>query len=312
VNANVHNSDAYWGTSFIGAFSLVLSLSAYASDDVVPTRADGVIIATYHFKMTQGEGVPVCGAFLDRLNTTKFSDPPYCGIPEKTSVAGFEPLTRVALTSQATVRLVPAIVEYMRNQIVWTPAMAIPDQDKESFEIVSRWANAGNVNAWRYEPRVSISNDDVADNVVMWQEPGCGTASAIGSESSQVVDRAPTFAFILSADNQIIDDAKTAAQLGDPHGLYQPKAVGFVRVGHNGFQPIGRHMGFFKYQGKYYMDSFLDPEATLNLSSRTVAATTLAIANTFVVFARDPDGTHKICEYKMHQTPPESNMPQFR
>jgi hypothetical protein len=41
------------------------------------------------FSLQQGHGVPVCEAYLELLNQTKFTETPFCGRPEEGSVKGF-------------------------------------------------------------------------------------------------------------------------------------------------------------------------------------------------------------------------------
>jgi hypothetical protein len=63
-----------------------------------PSRNDdytGENVRRYPFKLTKGRGIPVCEAYLQRLNSTLYSTPPFCGRPENNSVPGFEALTRV-------------------------------------------------------------------------------------------------------------------------------------------------------------------------------------------------------------------------
>lgn len=296
-------------TIILALILILCSTLARALDNPMPIDEDGHIVATYHFKMLVGEGVPVCQAFLERLNTTKFTEPPYCGIPDKTTVDGFEPLTRVFLSPSAAADIAPQIIAYMRNQSVLMPGTVVQSRYQEQVDLVKRWAVNGALLVWRYVPPVSVGNDGTTNNVLMWQEPGCGQVDSVGSTSAQVVSRSRRLAFVLSANNQYIDDSKTVAEFGDPHGIYQPKVKGYMRTGQNGFRSIGTHMGILKYHDTYYVHTFLDPEAVLDLSHKQVAATTLAVANTLIVLVRRKDITHKICQYQMMQTPPESNPP---
>ena len=50
------------------------------------------------FKLTRGNTVPVCEAYLQRLNQTQFKYPANCGRPEDDQVPGFQRLTRVLLS----------------------------------------------------------------------------------------------------------------------------------------------------------------------------------------------------------------------
>jgi hypothetical protein len=56
------------------------------SADEKPTVFGGPDAAEGHerFKLLQGNGIPVCGAYLQRLNRTEFGAPSYCGRPEST------------------------------------------------------------------------------------------------------------------------------------------------------------------------------------------------------------------------------------
>ena len=45
-----------------------------------------------NFSLKEGRGVPVCEAYLELLNRTKFEVTPFCGRPSEGPVKGFEHL----------------------------------------------------------------------------------------------------------------------------------------------------------------------------------------------------------------------------
>ena len=70
----------------------------------------------YTFDLTKGNGIPVCEAYLQRLNNTDFQNMPYCGRPEDDSVPGFTRLNRVPLYAERIYRLLPKILGFQSSQ----------------------------------------------------------------------------------------------------------------------------------------------------------------------------------------------------
>src|ERR1700728_2490693 len=66
----------------------------------------------YRFQLAEGRGIPVCDAYLQRLNETEYWGPPYCGRPEDSRVPGFSRLHRVYLTGAETAQLYPHLQSF--------------------------------------------------------------------------------------------------------------------------------------------------------------------------------------------------------
>jgi hypothetical protein len=94
---------------------VVVQLCCLAGWSNLLAQQPGVLNATYRFHLIHGKGVPVCEAFLKRLEVAKFSNPPYCGIPESASVPGFSVLHRLSLTEKEVVDLAPRVAQFTRQ-----------------------------------------------------------------------------------------------------------------------------------------------------------------------------------------------------
>jgi hypothetical protein len=94
------------------------SISTITNNDKTTPKTDSIESAgrNYLFKLTKGAGTPVCEAFLQRLNTTKYLRPPSCGIPENDSIPGFSKLNRVMLTKDEVERLWSHVLWFTRIQ----------------------------------------------------------------------------------------------------------------------------------------------------------------------------------------------------
>src|SRR5271167_1408070 len=125
--------------------------------------------ATYHFRITLGKDLPVCSAFLTRLNTAEFRVPPECGIPEETIVPGFVKLNMVSLSTDEVTELFPRVWGFTSKQVQL-------DQNQLAIQHVSASsaseALGHSLFAWRYEPPLSINNDGKSNNVMVWHGPG--------------------------------------------------------------------------------------------------------------------------------------------
>src|ERR1700722_643360 len=132
--------------------------------------------STYHFALTKGHHLPVCEAFLKRLNAAQSPKTPYCDIPEDDSVPGFTKLNRVSLSADEVTRLWSHIFWFTKAQ-----DESITRKDEPSVNVASLLGT--DLLAWRYDPPVSLNNDGQPDNVVMWQGYGADdTVAACGGD----------------------------------------------------------------------------------------------------------------------------------
>jgi hypothetical protein len=252
---------------------------------------------SYSFRLTKGQGKPVCEAYLQRLNRTQFIDPPFCGIPEDHSVPGFFQLRRKYLTHQemrelfSYAYLFEGTGAYLQGH---------PRQDNGMLDRVYRDKNWV-IPAWRYEPRIDIDNDGIADDVLIWQglTLSGGSWGACGEpEPNNPVDQQ---AFVLNSKGNHIDEPKTRAIFWRP-----PQFV----AGKKFLSPITLTTDIFRYRQYYYFDGFYDAylggygDFEGNRKSRQGPQTTResGLGDTLAVFLRKNDETLSICELQMNTT----------
>lgn len=260
----------------------------------------------YHFVLTKGAGIPVCEAYLERLNTTEYVSPPYCDRPESSTVAGFSALRRVPLSAVAVRFLFPRIVQFMA-----TGRQGNKKQD-EAYEALLRrngvgpsidplstfesFLRHGELKVWGYASPVDIENNGTPDRVVIWQGYGlgsplgvCGHPLEYGGISTNGAQ--PQVAFVLDSSGNRLNIRKTRAIFAHPGGGYRLPDGKMAMA----FRPIGFHLGVFEYRGTYYFDTFFD---SWNDSSNKRKNNT-ELLNTLGVFLRMNNKTKQVCEYKM-------------
>ncbi len=289
-----------WPKNIVSVAMLVLATSATMAKthSVDNFRLDekGVIKASYTYRLTRGRGEPVCDAFLKRLIATNTNRPPYCDIPEDDSIPGFTRLHRVPLTVDEADRVWPHVFGFTQF-----------DQQKES---IPGWEPPGtrlgsNVFAWRYDPPVSLSNNGVPENVLIWQGYGttgdsifvpCGGITMAATQDFEY--EPPQIGFVLTPDNKQIDEGKTREIFGHPSG----KAAEERRIGTSsyGFAPIGYTEGVFEYHGLYYIETFL---SSLNGDLRGRYKNDPSIGYKLAVALRQKGKTRQVCEYETKEDP---------
>lgn len=252
----------------------------------------------YSFKLTRGRGRPVCEAYLQRLNSTPYATPPFCGRPENDSVPGFVALTRAPLTATQVEYWYPRVLafrEYQRQATVVPPAWPVPEK------LIPLLGTQ--LFAWRYVTPLDIENDGKPIDVLIWQGPGvdpevfgsCGSENSVRDQT--VVERLHQLAFAL--DDGRIDESRTKAVFGHPSGGYYA-TTGAAAERHEllsqRFRPIGEWLGFFRYRDTYYMDTFLDPSWG-DLDGKRVGSSSLK--NTLAVVQRRDGQMSEVCEYNM-------------
>ena len=248
----------------------------------------------YHFRLVKGTGTSVCDAFLRRLQMTTFRSPPYCGIPESNAVKGFGLLKREYLSREQMSVLWPRVFGFMRFS--------------RQMDDVPGWPRAEldgrvglNTFAWRYNPPVSLENDGSADRVVVWHGYGaddfqgtakCGEETMVGTQTVQY--RASQVGFILTTDDEHIDETRTRAFFGHPYGRStESKSIGTSSAG---FGPLGLSEEIVEFDGLYYVATFYD---ALNGDFSGSRVNDPELQNTLALLLRRNGATTQVCEYEM-------------
>jgi uncharacterized protein YecT (DUF1311 family) len=265
----------------------------------------------YRFELIKGIGVPVCDAYLERLNTTKYEDPPFCDRPENDAVSGFARLNRIPLSSTEVHDLYPIISKFMhsanQSDLEWT------DMDLQSslaqtgqFRLIDLNAqyfqksiDSGETKIWRYEPAIDIDNDGMPDNVEVWH--GGAVAAVNGkcgreyankySSTGGSIMRQRQLAFVVTRNDDRLDTRKTTNMFAHPGGGYRlPDGSIF-----SAYHPIGATTGIFKYMDTYYFDTFFDSRSDYEDKRKNDAE----LFNTLGVFLHKDGKTRQVCEYLM-------------
>ena len=268
----------------------------------------------YHFQLKKGAGMPVCDAYLKRLNTTDFKKPPFCGRPENDTVEGFALLNRVPLSPVDVHDLFPVIGGFMslanRVSLNWNDVsvqknLVETGNDRMTElgqKLVQMEMDKGHAKIWSYKPPIDIDNDGVPDNVEIWHGsvlPGGLGGQACGGMSPFADDalvRQPQIPFVITNDNKWLDVAKTENIFSHPKGGYRfYDKVERKWITSSDFRPIGTSIGIFDYRGKYYFDTFFDSWGDFQGKRRNDPN----ISNTLGVFLNRDGKTAQICEYRM-------------
>ena len=245
-----------------------------------------------HFRLTRGVGLPVCEAYLQRLNRIPFDymNQPYCNRPEDDSVPGFSKLVRVPLSPSEVNRLYRVAYNFQ-----FPPNQAEADGIRAyRFGQVDMTKYVGNgLMAWRYDPPIDLNNDGVPDNIIVWHGVdhggyigGCGID---GRRNAQLP-------LVFKYGDEEIDSKATKAIVAHPVQKYDPTLnTGNLYGSATNFRPIARSIGVFKYRDKYYFDGFFDIWGDAKNERRGRPA----LANTMAVFLNQDGISRQICEYHL-------------
>ena len=266
----------------------------------------------YEFRMTKGAGVPVCAAYLKRLQATSFEHPPYCGRPENDSVPGFALLHRVPLSAEEILALYDRVqgfmlhgnqnwqeheADRMRGLGIKAPVAKISVAD------IKVSISAGWLKAWRYDPAVDVENDGSLDNLVLWLGQGTGSEIGVcGTVPSNLPSpvRLSQIGLLLTLAGDSIDTDKTLNIFAHPF----PYSAANVPSRRERPRMIGPQLGIFEYQGTYYLDTFLDGFGDFN--NKRIGREDLV--DTLAVFRRTKGKTDELCEYRMTEVPKKSGV----
>jgi hypothetical protein len=265
-------------------------------------------VKTIRVKLTKGQGVPVCEAYLQRLNQTVFHEPPSCGRPENDQIPGFARLHRVSLPASDVNASYPKAYNLSHKtsygEQVIGPVEGRPDVIAmqmeagilESVPIPAVPDNA-RISAWRFDPWVDIDNDGQPDDVVIWRNwpprwddefelLACGFAARTAYQIESV-DQVP---FVFSG-HSLIDIRKSVAVFGDPTPLPKDQrldpSLPTWEQSYQWLRPRGPSVEVFEYHGKYYFDTSKDEPHKSVLEQNTLA-----------VYLREHDTTREVCTYQ--------------
>lgn len=276
-------------TGWIAAQQVKVSKTPVQDQSAGPGQTSGVSSSPrhYHFALTRGQGIPVCEAYLQRLNQTLFEEPPYCGRPESTSVPGFDRLQRYWLDRAEYTHLYPGVGSFLWNRPIEASYVHHPGPDgkdvfgppQEDF-LPPGWLPF----AWSYDPAVDIENTGTPAPVVIWSSddrsnPRC--LQYIGTHP--LADRAAQAGVILRADRSAVDQDRTYAVFGRSGDKYPP------------FHAIGTEVGILRYRGVTYFDTFFSKYERGDFYG--ARRDDKRLRDTLGVFVRRNRRTQQVCEY---------------
>jgi hypothetical protein len=233
---------------FLGGIIVLFSCITYANEQPLPKLV---------FKLTQGQGTEVCEAYLQRLNTTRFSPTtgPLAGInklflskvtelPDKS----FTFLKRVPLTIEELVSISDKTIAFSLHSLNdvfrnhWQlksrkenleQTEEAKERSKKNHERHTKWfsvyiADIDKEEIYaRYEEKLDLDNDGVATDTVIRTRDGD---------------------YIFDDKLTQIDGLKTMEIFADKDLLEWPTILAFP--------PLAISTNIFKYKGKYYFNGF--------------------------------------------------------
>jgi hypothetical protein len=281
------------------AFFVAILVSAISAISAICCGKDVADVnARYHFSLIKGKELPVCLAYLERLNAVDYYheaaesalSAPYCGRPENNSVSGFALLKRVPLTVTEARALLPSVFSFTH------PGLVGPNSGSAVYDF-GRIVEPGQegLSIWRFDSKVDIENNGVPDDVIVWQGFGASLGSGVCGvdygHTGPWIYRPLQLAYILTADGKMVDESKTQAIFGrqrrDNHD--SPRHV------EPGFRPIGTSISIFKFQDLYYFDAEYGGWAMRDKREGSYIKT----INTFGLFLRQNGTTRNLCEVLM-------------
>jgi len=264
----------------------------------------------YSFVLTKGNGVPVCDAYLERLNTSTYEKPPYCDRPESDVVKGFTKLNRVPLSPADVHDLFPIVSTFLglanqknldwadmnlQKRLTQTGQSRLTEAGSKSLQMD---LDGGWAKMWRYEPPIDIDNDGVPDNVEVWH--GSIVRGVGGRQCGESMTdirpgltslRQPQIAFVVAGSNDRLDVTKTRKVFEHPARVYHLDSGNFASK----FRPIGNSIDIFKYQNMYYFDTFFDHWGDFENKRKNDRVA----VNSLAVFLHKDGKTSQVCEYLM-------------
>jgi hypothetical protein len=248
-----------------------------STPEVEPSSDPAPSSQRYAFKLTKGTGVPVCEAYLQRLNQTDFDSPPYCGRPESELVPGFALLHRRWLTLDQYRPLWSDVHDLARNAPLHSGYVRQKNPDGSEtllpppLKVAANFAPAG----WLYDPRIDIDNDGEPDNVVIWSGNDRSDALECGGPNSRngLPIRGDSEGLILTKDLKL-DPVRTLEVFGRFRYLSS----------HVGWPEIGGEFSVFRFRDLFYFDTFSSPD-------------TDATPHTLLVYVKTNSLRQNVCKY---------------
>jgi len=248
----------------------------------------------FNFKLTKGAGVPVCAAYLQRLNVTNYeNNAPYCDRGEDDVVEGFEALHRVYLDA--------AEISAWSRRIWNFETGECPSSEEHcnkrrrghvaiNKDLATAMQRDNALSVWKYQPELDIENRGEPKGLLVWYGAGllrdrpyvCGGGLrdlvATGLPKSQHV-------YILDSTRDRIEDQKTLSIFGQAGATWEH---GSAAAGHPGDKFLGENIQPFSFRGVYYFDA-----AVVNEKVDGVTPSELD------VYERSQDKTDLVCEVEM-------------
>jgi hypothetical protein len=250
--------------SFAAALSTSIAAPQAASDPKESDQSQPI-----SFKLTQGNGVAVCEAYLGFLNRTRFTVNPFCGRPDSDPAHGFEYLQRRDLSANEILSLFNYVHAFMHfNDQYHAERTFHPNAqhmeksywstDVSSESEINDLLGLHWIHVWTYSAPIDLNNDGMPFNVLIWHGYGadgngavCGTNYAHHPwDFSYTRQRA----FILTADGKQIDEKRTRAIFGAPAQL-TPTHASARGSEERPFHPLADSIGIFRFGGRYYIDT---------------------------------------------------------
>jgi len=279
--------------ALVAILGIALPQCSRAEPDSVVVPNALMLKANYSFRITLGRGVAVCDAYLKRLTTAVFSEPPYCDIPESTSVSGFTQLKRIPLSPSQAEELWPTIYMFVTRQRELPPRKAWLPEESKIFADGAHWTRehlGQSVRPWKYEPAISLRNNGKPDNVLVWRDnvafgdgndfSKCGWIGTPMASESGYHER--QLAFVLTPDDRTIDQVATRHFFGHPVDTPGP------------FPALGDQIGFFEFESTYYVEAFLGERVGEYLGNQHWST-----EDTLAVYLTQGNETKEVCEYQM-------------
>lgn len=242
----------------------------------------------YRFRLTSGKRCPVCAAYLQLLNQTEFTRPPYCGRPDVDTVPGFDVLERIPIPASDVVRMSgPLYKQWNRPNPYLSGSWSAAIRDVGRYIFV-----------WKYKKPLSLGNDGMVDRVVLWQGYPLASGFLVCSArwNTWTWGYRPRQLPLVMKPNGQIDEVRTRAIFegkGTPYWV--AKSPFYHGKSPFPFRPIGQSVGLFEYRGVIYFDAFFD----MSGDEREARSGIPSLANTLAVFERESHKTRKICEFQM-------------
>jgi uncharacterized protein len=225
-----------------------------------PQLAASVAPSSVRFRLTRGQGNNVCEAYLRRLEEGGFARDPRCSRFESNPVPAISGVARVQLRPEEIQPFWTSVRSFLmrgdpdryRRDDEARSARGLPARYGDRSRQLELIYADDNLRVFRFDPPIDADNDGTPDPVVLWQDGQCGD---FGTDPSHAQFRAwEAIPVVLNAVGDGPDVEKTRRLFGHPAASGQ-RAPGEQSTA---FYPIGQNMGFFKYEGVYYFDTFFD------------------------------------------------------